>query len=145
MRSARKSVMRGDFGINIFTRAERGRERKRKRQNIPSRDGQRGWSQNGSDDTAPLSCYARLSIRSSPADLHLRSLISASTRVSYYSLLTHSSRSWIIYHLDTPLDTAQCCSREMVASVRSEGLHDHVPSQVNKMKNTRRYIGRITK
>lgn len=37
---------------------------------------------------------------------------------SYYSLLTHSSRSWIIYHLDTPLGTAHCCSHEIAASVQ---------------------------
>lgn len=81
-----------------------------------------------------------------PADLHLRSLISASTRGSYYSLLTHSSRSWIIYHLDTPLDTAQCCSREMVAFCPRRGTYcARSRAIINKTKSARKYILRITK
>lgn len=106
-------MIRADFGINIFTEAASAKEECRRRG---------GWTERGGcrrGRTPPPRPFrvTRPSIRSSGwftfTITHLCPDLG-----SYYSLLTHSSRSWIIYRLDTPLGTAQCCSRGMAVSVR---------------------------
>ena len=107
---ARRSMIRADFRINIFTEAESVKEKCR----------EKGWTMWGSWcgwilPPRPFRVM-RLSIRNSGwftfTITHFCSDLD-----SYYSLLTHSSRSWIIYNLDTLLDTIHCCFRRMVISI----------------------------
>jgi len=104
-------LLREDFEINMF----RCRGTGRKREDIAREE-----EADGRENAPPRPFrVTRLDIRSSAwftfTITHL-----CLDPVSYYSLLTHSSRSWIIYHLDTPfgLCTAHCCSRGIAAAGR---------------------------